>query len=496
MEQPVSTADGPLWRVARHLGVYSIWTIVSLSSSFLLLLVYATQFTAREFGIVATGQVIALAAVTVARLGLNNGMFRFLAEYHADGDTRAADEAITTSLVTTLATSGLVTFAMAAGWAFAGAGRPADIQLSGYLIAANVVLSAPGETAGLVLRAKQLSWPYVVLMSATAILIAGLTIGLVVLLHGGAVAVFASATIGNTALSLAGLVVVRGHLRPDAFSVRELRQALRFGVPNVPALLADWVMQFSDRLFLTRFAGLAQVGVYSLGYRIGLIEQQILGTATTAAWDPFILAEYRLTDGLKSIARVGTYFAVLGMALVVFISASAPVLLLVIHARPEYTAATSVVFLIALANFFATMQHMLAAPINLRLRPELGLLFRGAGAVVNIILNFALIPTFGMMGAAWSTVATYVATVAITVAVCTRMMPIPFEYGKLLLTVAGGVAVQLVLMVVQGSGLYILTALSPAWSLILFAGWLLVTGAFTVDELRSVVRRLRSVAAW
>jgi O-antigen/teichoic acid export membrane protein len=495
MEQGVVDPGGPLWRVARHLGVYSIGTAISLASSFVLLLVYATQFTAREFGIVATGQVIALASVTLARLGLNNGMFRFLAEYHAEGNSQGEDEAVTTNLSASFLSSAALALAMALGWVVIGAGRSGDIQLSGYLIAANVVLSAPGEAAGFALRAKQMSGSYVVLMSVTTFVTTTLTIGFVLLLHAGAVAVFASAAVANTALSIAGLALLKNHLRVDAFSTAELRQSFRFGIPNVPALMADWVMQFSDRLFLTRFNGLAQAGVYSLGYRIGLIEQQVLGTATAAAWDPFILAEYRAQDGLRSIARVATYFSVLGMALVVFISAAAPVLLVVIRARSEYAAATSVVFLIAFANFLATLQHMLGASTNLRLRPELGLAFRGFGAAVNIILNFSLIPTFGMIGAAWSTVATYVATAAITVVVCRKLMPIPFEYGKILFIIAGGIAAQVVVMLAQGTGSRFLIALSPAWALVVFGVVLLVTGAFSLGELRSVVRRLRQTVA-
>src|SRR5207249_5887357 len=117
------------------------------------------------------------------------------------------------------------------------------------------------------------------LTSVTGILTTVLTVAFIVVFHGGAVSVFASAAIANALMSVAGLVMVRSHLRLDGFSVQQLRQSFRFGIPQVPALLADWVMQFSDRLFLTRFAGLAQAGVYSLGYRIGLIEQQILGTA-------------------------------------------------------------------------------------------------------------------------------------------------------------------------------------------------------------------------
>ncbi|OLB93125.1 MAG: hypothetical protein E6I81_03140 [Chloroflexi bacterium] len=495
MQEPIAVADGPLWRVARHLGVYSVGSAISLVCSFSLLPVYATQFSPRQFGVAATGQVIALAATVVARLGLNSGMFRFLAEYNAAGEADSADRAVTTSMTTAFVSSLFVTVVMLAGWAVFGRGTSTDIQLSGTLIALNVVLSAPREMAEFAVRAKQQSRSYVIFTSTTTVLTTALTAGLAIFFHAGAVAVFASAVIANALMSAVGIWLVRQHLKLDAFSRTELRQALRFGIPGVPALLADWIMQFSDRLFITRFASLAQAGVYSLGYRIGLIEQQVLGTATSAAWDPFVLSEYRNPDGTRTIGRVATYFAMIGMALVVFISASAPVLLTIIHARQEYFAATSVVFLIAFANFFATLQHMLSAPTAIRLRPELGTMYRGVGAAVNIALNFALIPTFGMLGAAWSTVATYVITALITLVVSRRVMRIEYEYRKLLLIVAGGIGVQLVITLAQRSGMSPLTVLSPLWSLGLLGAWLVATNTFSVGEARSLARRLRQVVA-
>ena len=495
MQEPIPPAEGPLWRVARHLGVYSIGSAISLASSFALLPVYATQLSPRQFGIAATGQVISLAATTVARLGLTSGMFRYLAEYNAAGKVDAANRAVTTSVTVTCVSSLLLTVVMFGAWVVVGGGMSPDIRLSGSLIAANVFLSAPREMAEFAVRAKQQSTTFVVFTSSTTILTTLLTAAFATFLHAGAVSVFESAVIANGVMSVVGLVLIRRHLHIDAFSADELRLALRFGLPGVPALLADWVTHFSDRLFLTRFASLSQAGVYSLGYRIGLIEQQVLGSATNAAWDPFVLSEYQAPDGSQTMGRVATYFSIIGMGLVVLISSSAPILLALIHSRPEYFAATTVVFLIAFANLFATIQHMFSAPTTIRVRPELGTMFRGLGAAVNIALNFALIPTFGMLGAAWSTVATFVFTAFITAVVSRRLMQIAYEYRKLLIVIAGGLVIQVLIQLAQNSGLTPVTILSPLWSLALFAAWLVVTGAFSAGEVRSVVRRLRRATA-
>jgi O-antigen/teichoic acid export membrane protein len=131
----------------------------------------------------------------------------------------------------------------------------------------------------------------------------------------------------------------------------------------------------------------------------------------------------------------------------------------------------------------------------IRLRPEWGTLFRMIGAGVNIALNFALIPTFGMLGAAWSTLATFVITALITEVVGRKFWRIAYEYRKLVLIVAGGVVIQLLIDLSQRSGTSVPMALSPLWSLVLFSGWLLATGSFSLGDARALARRLRRTVA-
>ena len=55
--------------------------------------------------------------------------------------------------------------------------------------------------------------------------------------------------------------------------------------------------------------------------------------------------------------------------------------------------------------------------------------------------NFALIPRFGMMGAAWATVAGYLVMAALGGIVSQRLYPIPLEAGRLgLIVLAAGVS--------------------------------------------------------
>ena len=491
---PVPPFQGPLWILARHFGIYSIGAALSLICSLALLPVYATQFSPGNFGIVVTGQVIAVLAATVARLGIGIGMFRYLAVYHARGSAQAEDAIVTTCMAASLVCGLIATSIMLLGLKILGSGVTAVVQLTGILIALNVTLSAPREIAELALRAKQRAGAYVWLSSSFLILSTLFTVGLAIASHGSVASVFIAILIANGITSSAGLYMLRTHLSRKVFSGLELKRSLRFGVPSLPALLADWVMQYSDRFFLTRFAGLAQVGVYSMGYRIGLIEQQVLGTAIQAAWDPFVLRSYGEETGSRAMGRGATYFAIAGMALVVLISASAQTIFTIVHARPEYFAATPIVFLIALASFFGMLQGLFLAPTSIQLRPEFGTLVRALGAFINVGLNFLLIPTFGILGAAWATVVTFVISAVATELLGRRLWRIAYEYRRLVLIVVGGLITLVGIYLAQQAKFTGPVGLEPILAESIFIAWLFLTRILSTTDVAVVVQSFRRAA--
>lgn len=428
--------------VGRHFGTYTVGAAISLACSVALLPVYATLFTPAAFGLVAAAQVIAVIVTTIARLGITSGMFRFVAVTHSAGDQGATRAVVTTSFVATVASSAAVGAASLILIMLAGRSLSAEIASVADLIALNVIASAPRDVAELTLRAKQRSVSYVWLSSAYLVASTLLVTVASFVTRGSAPAVFAATLAANLVIAPYAMWAIRRDLSLSALSAVEAKRVLRFGLPATPALLADWITQYSDRLFLVHYSGLAAAGVYSLAYRLGMIEQQILGTAAQATWDPYVLSTYRSPGAPLRIGRLATYLAVAGMLVVVLLSASTPAILSVIRARPEYFGATNLVFLIALANFFGVVQYLFATPTSLVLRPEIGTLLRFSAAVTNAALNLLLIPRFGMLGAAWATVITYAFTAVISDFVARRLWRIAFEYWKLFVIVGSGVVVQ------------------------------------------------------
>ena len=114
---------------------------------------------------------------------------------------------------------------------------------------------------------------------------------------------------------------------------------------------------------------------------------------------------------------------------------------------------------------------------------HLNWLVTGLGAIVNIALNFALIPRYGMMGAAAATLVAYVVMfIGITLR-SQQVFPVPYQWRRILRVVASAVG-----LTVLGKSLHVplagAVALTAVYPLIL-----LLLGFYLPVELR----RLRAL---
>jgi O-antigen/teichoic acid export membrane protein len=115
--------------------------------------------------------------------------------------------------------------------------------------------------------------------------------------------------------------------------------------------------------------------------------------------------------------------------MVLVLSALAPE---IVHlmASPAYHAAAPVVPIIAMAGLCEGIRYAMTIGIMFQKRPIIRSIGMGAAALVNVGLNVLLIPTYGMMGAAWATLAGFVTLIAIELTVSQRFYPIPYQVGR------------------------------------------------------------------
>ena len=185
------------------------------------------------------------------------------------------------------------------------------------------------------------------------------------------------------------------------------------------------------------------VGVYSVGFSVSHVAFDLVANGIHWAIVPFFYHTATTESDRSSqsiFARVSTYnFAILlglGLATVLF----APEMI-ALFAGDRYRDANQVVPLVVAASVLQAAFYIPSKGLYLKSKTAYmpALLLVPAGA--NIALNFALIPTMGMMGAAWAHLVAYALMIVSTLVVSQKVYPIPYEWGR----IAKATAVALVL---------------------------------------------------
>jgi O-antigen/teichoic acid export membrane protein len=176
---------------------------------------------------------------------------------------------------------------------------------------------------------------------------------------------------------------------------------LRYALPLIPAGLAYWVTGFADRYFVQAYTNTAQVGLYSVGSSLAAGVALVTG-AFQQAWGPFALSIHTQPDAKQTYATVFLFYLWVAGAISAALSLFAPEILRLL-ATKQYAGASPVVGVLALSYVMIGLTYIAATgPAIAKRTGPTGIAMAGA-AVLNILLNFALVPTFGKLGSAVAT---------------------------------------------------------------------------------------------
>jgi O-antigen/teichoic acid export membrane protein len=194
-----------------------------------------------------------------------------------------------------------------------------------------------------------------------------------------------------------GMPPLRTLLRSAKVDRRERWAVLGIGAAVILTAPAYWVMSSLDRWFLQYFEGASSVGVYSIAASVGL-SGLAFNAAITTIWVPEAtkLVANKADEALGSIATGVT--VALAIAWLAVSAAGGDIIRLL--AAPEFHAGAAVVPILAGGVFFHGMSHLANGLYVTEKRVHHTVVWWAGGMLVILILNFMLIPTMGMEGAA------------------------------------------------------------------------------------------------
>lgn len=420
--------------LGKHTFIYAIGSAIQTLVAFLLVPVYTHYLAPAQYGQLEILNTILLIMTMILSFGFASAAIKV-----HEKDCKSENEkkeVLGTMYLFVIPIASIITFVL---FLFSKdiirvlLGEEADINLFYLVLGLNIATIFLMLSLAL-LRVKEKSLHYILLSFLRFAITLGLNIYFVVFLKLGIFGIL----LGNLiAFIVASLVFLPTVIRNTRFiiSSKYLKKLFYFGIAIIPAAIASWIMDLSDRYYLKHFSDFTEVGIYSLGYKIGMVISVLMVTPFQLAW-PTISYALAKKDGAKQIyARVLTYFlfisSLAALAITLF---SSQIIELV--APDNYSEASIIVPFVGFSYILYGVHFILVPGLHLREKTKYYPLLVVIPAILNLILNYYFVAQFGMMGAAFTTLMCFILMVIITYFVSNHFYKVRYEWLRIVKIVA------------------------------------------------------------
>ncbi|MGB2868991.1 MAG: polysaccharide biosynthesis C-terminal domain-containing protein [Bacteroidota bacterium] len=418
-------------RLGKETAVYGLSTVVGRLLNFLIVPFYANVLLPEENGVIANVYAYIAFAAVVYGYGMEQAYMRFVASQEI-GDKKQNFTVPFLSLAGTSVLLSLVIHTSSTTIAALIGLDPSQhilVRYAGWILCFDTLAVVPFASLRMQQRAKKFASLKILNVSTNLILNVVLIVGF----HRRAEGVFLANLLASVFTFCVMLNLVREQISFD-IPGRLYKEILKFGLPYIPAGLSGVAMQVVDRPIVRALTNDATLGVYQLNYRLGIFMMLIVGMFDYA-WRPFFLNHATDPDAKQLFSKVFTYFllAMTSIFLVVSFFIEDVVRMSIFGRQffpPAYWPGVQIVPYILLSYVFTGAYVVFVVGVYLEKKTKYLPLVTGAGALVNIGLNFLLIPIYGILGAALATLCSYIVMAVGMFLASQRFYPVQYEWNK------------------------------------------------------------------
>lgn len=235
------------------------------------------------------------------------------------------------------------------------------------------------------------------------------TVFLLVIFHYG----WHSQVVGITIAYALFFLISLLHMRSNGFIIlrydkEEARKILKLSIPLIPHVIGGIIIALSDRFFIEKMVSLEMVGIYSVGYMFGMVVV-LFTDAFLKAWSPWfyrMLSKPDISTKLRIVRY--SYMYITATFLIAFIISIFAKFLIPYVVDERYSGAEVYVFWVAIGYSFHGI-YKIFFPYLVHINKTSFLAFSTVvAAILNLIFNYFLIKVYGAIGAAYSTVISFI----------------------------------------------------------------------------------------
>ncbi len=182
-----------------------------------------------------------------------------------------------------------------------------------------------------------------------------------------------------------------------------LKECLIYSVPLIPLAASNWVNIFSDRLIIGKYDNIEAVGIYSIAFHISMI-LYFLGESIIQVLAPMTMAglEKNKNHTKQRLSDYTFYLWILLLFGCLFMFLFSEILI-TYFLDTSFLATHTVIPILSVAITFQLLHRLYGQVIKFHKKTKIFTIGAVGSSFLNIVLNLLLIPEYGYIAAAYTT---------------------------------------------------------------------------------------------
>jgi O-antigen/teichoic acid export membrane protein len=421
--------------------MYGLGTVLAKALGFFMIPVYTHYLAPVDYGIL---EMLDL-SMTLLGMFLSMGISPALLRSYAAAPSQEEKRVIVSSAFIFVTATALITFVLGVGairsvsaLIFGPSVPPKYLLLSFTSFILGYIVNVPY----VYFRAREASGTFVTIYTLSLVLQLLLNVVFIVVFQLGLSGVLVSAIIclGLQVIPLSTWLVHETGLR---LMRRPLEEMIRFGLPLIFSNMALFTLNFSDRFFLKHLQSLDVVGIYAVGYKFGFMVSYLVIQPFLVMWQSRMYIIFEKDDHPKIFLQISVLYSLVLTYVATAIAILSPE---IVHfmVDPKFSASKDVIPIVSFAYVIWGVGYYAQLGMFLTNRTGIIGVLSVAAAGLNLALNYFLILRYGMLGAAWATILSFLAIAVANYSFSQKLLPLPLGIGRVAGLLSLGVGFYLV----------------------------------------------------
>ncbi len=269
-----------------------------------------------------------------------------------------------------------------------------------------------------------------------------------------ATSIFASNISSKALFALVAIISLGVYKYHAAIEINKklLKQFLRYGVPMIGVWGISWIMGYCDRYIIAVFYDSSQVGLYDMSYKLAENTINIAISAFTMGIMPALVYTWK-KHGKKAVEKQTStalkYYNLIAIPAVVGLCILSRKLFGTMIDL-KYSSGVGIIAIVSIGMYWNGLNGILNKIWQLNEKTKNIFYIMLVSVAVNIILNIILIPNYGIIVAAITTLISYMVTTLITMFKIRDSFTIKMPVTSLIKTIISTLVMVAILLLFDG----------------------------------------------